>query len=165
MNWDHYKKAFKYDGGLIDVFVLETGIHDWQKFLDFIFTGELKFKFSVDGVETPVPRDAAALLNLGPDESTGLLSIDLNGPIANCHFFTEKVIELDLDPREIIDETRANSIFDFMKQIVAVLNKDVILSPENSDLILFRFDAGTGEMTYVEPGVSRYVDRPRFRNN
>lgn len=150
LTWDEYKSAFEWDGSLRDIYVLETTVGDWNKFLNFISTREFEFKYLVGEVETELPLDVAELL--ARNDSGSLLSIDLNGAVANCHFFWDKDIELDLDPREIKSDAQAAIVFNFMARLGYVLGKDVILTGENTPTeIWFRYNIQTQEIEFHNP--------------
>ena len=64
-------------------------------------------------------------------EQTKVLSIWLGGVQLNCHFFAEREIELDLDPRQITSEESFNALRQFMEPLADALQHPILLTPEN----------------------------------
>ena len=46
-------------------------------------------------------------------------------------FFTEDAIELDIDPREVLNQFNLDGILNFILEVGNLLRKDVILTDEN----------------------------------
>ncbi|MFP5115199.1 hypothetical protein ACSU64_22850 [Bacillaceae bacterium C204] len=61
-----------------------------------------------------------------------LMSINTNGVLINCNFFSEDKIEFDIDPKEVKNKSEANAVFEFMKNLSKILDKESILTGENS---------------------------------
>ena len=60
------------------------------------------------------------------------MSINTNGVLINCHFFSEDEIEFDIDPKEVKSKSKADDVFEFMKNLSKILVKESILTGENS---------------------------------
>lgn len=143
MIWDEYKVEFIPDGSLRDIYIKGVDIDDWQSFIDFLRSTEATLDFYIEGEEAKLP-DCIKDIVLDREHQY-LLSIRLDGVTVNCHFFTLVEIELDLDPKEIDSETRAKVIFRLMSTVGRVLNKQVILTPENAEeQPIFKYEPGAG---------------------
>ena len=69
----------------------------------------------------------------------------------HCHFFTTDEIELDLDPREVTSQGQLDAVLDFISNLGAALQRDVVLTEENSpEHVWFKFAAATGQVRYTE---------------
>ena len=58
-DWQDAKWIFDFDGSWRDIYVLDTTIEDWQRFLDMVRQGPWRFEWTVDGVPAPLPESAA----------------------------------------------------------------------------------------------------------
>ena len=151
----HYEEAFEVDGFLRDIYVLSTSLDDWDEFLKYVKSSSYPHSFGVNHTLAPMPQDARIALSLRHDAAP-LLQIDLRGATLNCHFFHDADIELDLDPREIVDDTRADAVLAFMAEMSAALRKEVRLTEENSpERIIFQCEPKTGSVRYVAPDYGR----------
>jgi hypothetical protein len=67
----------------------------------------------------------------------------------HCHFFTVSEIEFDFDPRGT-SETDITKLAEFMAEIGDMLDKTVVLTPENVSVEpIYRYDPKTRTVTYV----------------
>ena len=102
--WDDYKIEFVTDQFLLDIYVFDATLTDWQKLLNFVRSGSHQFSYVLDGMPAVLPHDAADIFRIRADVSV-LLSVYLGGVVrVNCHFFDEAEIELDLQASEIQTE-------------------------------------------------------------
>jgi hypothetical protein len=128
-----------------DIHVLNTKIEDWQKFIDFL--QESKYSYSIDGTIHVLPEDISDVftdVNIRP-----LLTLKVGGVNIKCHFFTSDEIELDFDPREVSDEYKAKTVFEFMKAVGSALGLPVRMTPENlEERPIFEYSPETGNITY-----------------
>lgn len=60
-------------------------------------------------------------------------SIIIDSIVINTHFFSDQQIEFDIDPREINSSLDLERILRFMRSISSILQKEIILSAENSE--------------------------------
>ncbi len=73
----------------------------------------------------------------------------MNGVILNCHFFCVEEIEFDIDPGEVDEKRKAESLLEFMAQVGQILEKNVILTDENTqESVLFRHDSDAHKIKY-----------------
>jgi hypothetical protein len=146
-----YEEALESDGSLRDLYVLSTSLNDWHEFLRFVKSSRYPFSFHINSAPAPMPKDAAAALSISPN-AKALLQIDLGGVALNCHFFHEADIELDIDPREIVDDAKVDAVLAFMTEMGKALKKEVRMTPENCpETIIFRYDPTDGSVGYIPP--------------
>jgi hypothetical protein len=70
-----------------------------------------------------------------------MLEIDVHGVKVNCHFFESDEIELDIDPREVVDESRHQAVLRFLEELALQTLKPVLLTAENTpEAPLLSFD-------------------------
>lgn len=143
MMWEEYKVEFTPDGSLRDIYIKGVDIDDWQSFIDFLRSTEANLDFYIEAKAAKLP-DCIKDIVLDR-EQLYQLSIRLDGVTVNCHFFTPVEIELDLNPQEIDSEAKAKVIFRFMSTVGRVLNRQVILTPENAEeQPIFKYEPGAG---------------------
>ena len=148
MNWDEYGKVFEWDGSLRDLYVLHTGVGDWQKLLDFLRDGPYPVVFQLDGRDYPFPAKAAPLFE-SRGEIDPYLCVTAAGIAFNCRFFDAHEIEFDLDPRQVDSEEKLRGLFGFMREIARLLDKEVILTPENvRAAVIFRVAPNEERLQY-----------------
>lgn len=132
----HVTERLAPDGALRNVIVLDTSLHDWQVFLDFVHSAHVSAKFQRGGVDAPMPSLAQTFFE-GRYEATRTLGISIAGMLFNCHFFKLERIELDIDPREVRGVESVTALLHFMKSLGGMLTKDVLLADEGFPSGLF----------------------------
>jgi hypothetical protein len=144
------KEAFEWDGSLLDIYIHETTLNDWQSFIDWIRHGRYNFSFTPGNNSSSLPDNVQDVFN---EQETSLLSISINGLLANCHFFGMEEIELDIDPREVVSEENFRDLMDFISNLGKALSKQVIITPENMPgMPLFLFTPENNEVKYFSDG-------------
>ena len=120
MNWTELKKEIYYcDGSLRDIYVLQTNLEDNEKWTDLInqLRGYLK----------------------GEHDLCSSAHVYIDKIQINNHFFIDNEIENDISPKEINSIEDHEKILKYMKEISVLLDKPVILTPENEqEKILIR---------------------------
>jgi hypothetical protein len=138
LSWQQVQQEFEFDGSWRDLYAFHTTLDDWQKLLDFLHGSRLNIEFSSDGETRVLSNDAAECFQLAR-ESSCLCTIRFSGVAVKCHFFQVEEIEFDLDPREIVGQDELDNLFAFMRAIANVLEKDIVLTPENApSYVIFR---------------------------
>ncbi len=132
MNYEDVKEEFVFDGAWLDIYVLGVTLDDWQKMLDFLRDAPYTTVFLIDGEENEIPR----CLGKFDEEQTiyGLrsgMAVDLGDVILKCHFFSEDEIEFDFDPGEVNNQLTLVRMFDFVRALATLLQKQVVITPEN----------------------------------
>jgi hypothetical protein len=131
VSWEKCRDEFEWDGSLRDLYVLGTDLGDWQRLLDLLRELALPMVWESGSIRKPIPDDVSEMMVFGPDDERGTLKVNLHGIWVHTHFFAVEEIELDIDPREIQDETAFGRLLDFMRRVARRLGKPVILTPEN----------------------------------
>lgn len=148
---DILKDVFYQDGSLRDIYVRETTAGDWEKLISFLKSGKYKVTYELDSTESALPTDFNDIRKY-MGVSVQLLSVYIEDIRLNCHFFCTEEIELDLLPSEVETEEKAETILRFMAEIGRLLEKEVILTPENGQAsVIVRYDPKANEMEYI-PG-------------
>jgi hypothetical protein len=146
MDWTELKDTFRWDGNGRDIYIRNTDIDDWQKLADFLRFSHYELEFCVDDREEPLPEDMHQVFD-DKGELTSYLSVDVDGVAVNCHFFDESEIEMDLDPRDVDGASRMESLLEFITQVGRLLDKEVVLTPENlHHHALLRYDPRTNRL-------------------
>lgn len=147
-----WEDLFAWDGSLIDIYVLDTTLGDWQCLLDFLLASPYDLRYSRDGAAEPLPDRVEAIFAQRSVANVSL-SIDESQLSLNCHFFTSDEIEFDLDPRAIDGQPRLDRMLDFMRALGSTLGKEAILTPENfQEHPLCRFDPRAGSQEWTVYG-------------
>ena len=134
LEWDQVRCEFYQDGSWRDIYVLRTTIEHWQWALDALRSSSFPMGYFRAGVESSLPPSAAEAF---PESGRAdrLLSVDLHGPIANAHFFTETEIEFDLDPSQVFSQRELDAVLEFMQLLANATGRETILTPENQEHI------------------------------
>ncbi len=135
-----YKDIFYIDGSLRDIYVLGSNEQDWQVLLNFLRLETYSIEFFVEGELRPLSARIQDIFAQAHDYGVHL-RIDEAHLALHCHFFTSKEIEFDLNPRDFHNEQQVLRLLDFIRTIGRLLNREIILTPENlSTVPLFRFN-------------------------
>ena len=130
MEWLHVAPYFEPEGSLLDIYVLDTTLVEWQVVWDSIRLFEPPPKFAVDGMATEMPSRVEDVLGIRSTASP-LLSLSLGGMILNCHFFGEEEIEFDLSPDTFRGQDQLDALTGFMLHLGKLTGKVVILTGES----------------------------------
>lgn len=130
-------KIYYCDGSLRDIYILHTDIDDNRKWTEFVnenytikwFNGltqenESKIDFEV----------VRGYLN-GDHDLCSSASVFLDKIQINNHFFVHTEIENDISPKEINSIDDHNKLITYMTGLSKVLEKKVVLTPENEATI------------------------------
>ena len=130
-----YPSAWQIDGSLRDIYVLDTDIQDWQKALDFLRAAYNPI-YKIDDEDAPPFSDVVKVFK-NRNEHSHLLVIQVEDVSIHCHFFLTRLIEFDIDPREVNNESKEEGILTFMWGLAETLAKEVILTIENMEGAVF----------------------------
>src|SRR5262245_64131257 len=86
------------------------------------------FEYKLDDDAVALPERAATIFER--ENSRSLLSVNVGNLLLNCHFFTVDEIEFDLDPREVKVEGDLEELFDFLRRLCRISNKQTALRSE-----------------------------------
>jgi hypothetical protein len=137
------------DGSLRDVYVLGTSETDWASLLEVARNHHATYSYG--GAKLPLPQPGALFSNR---DRSHLLQIDLGGVLINCHFFVPEEIELDIDPRQVVDESCHEMVLAFLEELAQKIRKPLALTLENApQLQCLSFDPTTNRWTvHALPG-------------
>ena len=136
MIWEKIKTDIYYsDGSLRDIYVLDTTIEDWKKWIGFINENyQVKFKyFDNQGnkkIESKINFDKVSKYWNNYENSISAEFL-VGEVLLKCYFFSIDEIENDFFPEEVKTIEQHNLIIEYLKSISKILNKEVILTPEN----------------------------------
>jgi hypothetical protein len=144
MDWQILKdKIYYWDGSWRDIYVHNTTKEDWQTWADFVNTN-YRTSFHIYDTETRNDKvDLTKILDYwnGTKENCSTATVYIDDIQVNAHFFTDEEIENDITPNEINSLDDHNKLMDYMTRLSKVLNKTVVLTPENqSDFVLISVD-------------------------
>lgn len=136
------------DGSWRDIYIENTDLSDWNRFLDYL---------RINNTETTFHKDSEIIGNQGyradaifrmKEDSCVCLCIKCSTTKINCHFFDESEIELDLDPNDIQDIGEFNKVMNFIEDLCQYIGKPAILTPENTkSCVLIAFE----QLEYERP--------------
>jgi hypothetical protein len=102
------------------------------------FSFSIGFSCRADTATIPALRQAS---NVRIKENCSTATVYIDNIQVNAHFFTDEEIENDITPNEINSMDDHNKLMDYMTRLSKVLNKTVVLTPENkSDFVLISVD-------------------------
>ncbi|HEX8911345.1 MAG TPA: hypothetical protein VF796_03220 [Humisphaera sp.] len=105
---------------------------DWETFLETMRAGPFRVgaRFTGGG-PAPLPTSAAAAFEAF-ESSPVYLTIECGSVVAHCHFFEPSAeVRLDIDPREVTDASRLESVLALMRHVAAALGRPVRATPES----------------------------------
>jgi hypothetical protein len=139
MNWEILRKKIYYiDGSLRDIYVKDTNMQDWEKWIDLVNTKyEVKFNNVLSGeIESQINKSIVFDYWNGKTDLLNNVTIYLGDILVKCYFFGGNEIENDITPTEINSIEDHNRLVDYLKDVSACLGKEVMLTPENKKLII-----------------------------
>lgn len=129
-NWSNIKWIFESDGFLRDIYVQDISLKDWKLLITYL---NKSYNLIFDDLDK---IDSNYVLKFLKDKNGEMdaksVAINLDGIIANCHFFIADQIEFDIDPKDINSLKDYLKIEAFMKNISELLLNQVTLTGENS---------------------------------
>ena len=139
-------EALEVDGSLRDVYVLETTLEDWKKVLTTLADARYGALLNEEPLPTIIPEPRT--LFAAQDRPLSLLSFHVGRVEMACHFFMEREIEFDFDPRGLA-EPDLRDVLNFMERLGTLTGKPVVLTPENvQHAPIFRYEPSTGAVAY-----------------
>ncbi len=139
MDWTELKNKIYYrDGSWRDIYVRETNASDWKKWVNYV-----NDNYKVDWFNTKTNKDEEKIDFATIEEywdgnhdqsSTGKVFIDKVQ--INAHFFDDNELENDIDPSEFNSIDDHEKLIKFMIDVSTILDKEVILTPENQHEII-----------------------------
>jgi hypothetical protein len=130
--WQEARHAFAPDGmALRDVYVLNTTREDWGRFIDFLARSQSSPRITRgdEHLSLVLPEDFP---NYPEDAIRPSMEFRVAGLICKCYFFWDKDIEFDIWASEMRSEDQYTAFVTFLRKLRDHLNKDVVLTEENS---------------------------------
>ena len=138
-NWQELKENIYFeDGSLRDICVFHTKIEDWQKWASFV---NEDYRVLFNNYASPTTKEQIDLKEVvnywnGIQEECLTASFFLNTIKVNTHFFDDSFIENDITPNDIKSINDHHNLMIYMKGLSKALNKEVVLTAENSPEIV-----------------------------
>lgn len=136
LDWQimHYR-IYHNDGSYRDIYAENTSIEDYAKYIEFL-NANFKIIWKIHD-ESEITYDSINFERIkemwqNPNLARSTAQIHLNNIIIHDHFFDPSEIENDIDPGDIKTIDDHHLIIDYMKKISDIMNKNVILCPENT---------------------------------
>jgi hypothetical protein len=135
MNWQQLRdKLYYLDGSLRDIYVPCTTRYDWILWANYVNS---KYKTSFYTYETEIREEkinADQVFQIwdGRHDNLSEASIFIDNILVKNYFFTDEAIENDVTPSQINSIDDHCKLIEYMSNISKILNKKVILTPENS---------------------------------
>ena len=122
------------DGSLRDICVFNTNIEDWQKWANFV---NENYNVLFNNYVSPITKKQIDLKEVvsywvGIQEECLSASVFLDTIEIKTYFFAESFIENDITPMDIRSINDHHCLMLYMKGLSKALNKEVVLTPENT---------------------------------
>lgn len=133
MNWDSIKRKIYFkDGSLRDIYVLDTNIVDWERWVNFI-----NQNYSIEFYDRRF-KDPSPLIDFNKvkeywnkENEEGVYAvINVSGIKLMCYFNWKNDIENDFSPNSIKNIQDHNNLINFLIGISNILNKSVRITNE-----------------------------------
>jgi hypothetical protein len=135
MDWNKLKETIYFeDGSLRDIYVQETTIQDWHKWIEHVnshytvafYNG--RAQRNEEYIDFEVIKDFWA----GKHDLLSTVTISISNIKIKAHFFVVSEIENDIQPREIQSLDDHTALLNDLNDISNALNKPVILTEKNA---------------------------------
>jgi hypothetical protein len=130
--WEDVRQWFELDGSLLDAYVFDTTVADWQAFVDLVRSKGWWFAYSEDGRAVRLPHRVENVLARSAERAVLLQVRPIPEMLVNVHFFSDEEIEVDFDPRELQGQERLDALCVFLRAVGRKLRKPMLLTPEGS---------------------------------
>ncbi|PGM53854.1 hypothetical protein [Bacillus sp. AFS053548] len=131
INNEVINEVFFVDGSLRDIYVFKVDINGWLRLYELVHRSPWNITLYIDGQISEYENKTVYMLFKEKENHSIMMTININGILFNCYFFSDTEIEFDIDPNEIKSETDVKKVFEFMKKISMVLGKESILTVES----------------------------------
>ena len=92
---------------------------------------EYSIRYFTNAEVKNIPETVESIFN--DTDNAHILRVQYENIVFITHFFCQEQIEFDLDPRDFVAIEQSKILIDFMHFIADTLNKEVIMTPENSE--------------------------------
>ena len=156
MNWTELKsKIYYWDGSWRDIYVLNTNKQDWEKWVNYVNENYRieSYNGKEDKEEKSINFSVIKEKWNGSSDFLSDATVFIDKIQIKAHFFIDSEIENDIDPREFNTLEDHNKLIKYMTDLSTLLDKKVILTPENAqETILITVDKTNVE--FHDPGTS-----------
>ena len=130
--WSEIKNEFEADGSLRDIYISPANEAVWDSFIESLANSPYKTELFHNDLPVSFPLSFNRIKELQNSNPT-ILHIWIGSKIqANCHFFTDEEIELDISPLDVTNEHGYNMLHSFMSWLSSSLQRSVKLTHEGS---------------------------------
>lgn len=127
-DWPSMASMFVWDGSLRDIVIRDCRLEDWSTL--FRALSQLKeIKLVYPSSDEDFWDDPQSVFSRYGGESIFLISCRIN---LKCDIVSPELIEFDLDPREINNQSSLGSLISIMSVMSSVLKKPVLLTEEGA---------------------------------
>lgn len=148
--WDDVREWFQPDGSLLDAYVFDTTVGDWQAFVDLVRSKGWWFAYSEDGQPRRLPARVEDVFARRGEMVLLLQVRPAPEVLVNVHFFTDVEIEVDFSREELQGRDRLDLLCSFLRAVGRRLGKPVALTPESSpDRPLIGYDVDADRVIAV----------------
>ncbi len=130
--WSDVAEYFEFDGSLLDAYVFDVSMADWQHIIDVLRAQAWWLDYTLDGSSLPLPEHVSDIFAARREASATLHIRPAAEVLINTHFFSDDEIEFDFDPRELQGQDRLDVLCSFLRTVGSALNKPIVVTPENS---------------------------------
>lgn len=145
------KSEFVWEGSWRDICVPGMDVHGWQAAVNAVGSAGYRDRFTVDGKLADLPHDVGELFR-PRDGAAPQWSVFVRDVQLNCHFFDDRELEFDLDPREVAGQAELDGLVRFMRTLAAAVDKVALMTPENMHVAPFLRVSPRGVVEYVSSG-------------
>ena len=139
MNWTELKeKIYYWDGSWRDLYILQTNLDDnlkWTNYVNENYRIEW-FNGLTQADEKKIDYEVIKEFWNGNLDLCSTAKVFIDKIQINNHFFDNEEIENDIDPREINSIEDHEIVVKYMKDLALLLDKTIILTPENDKEIV-----------------------------
>jgi hypothetical protein len=155
--WDNCRADFVFDGAFIDLIVPGTGFGEWEAFWSALKAGPFELRTFREGASIPLPESAAWIF--AEREAAPVFVSVLSGTvIANCHF-NGGDLQLDIDPREVINEQAFESVLKVMRFVARAVELPMLAVIEGgSPEYAFVWVSPDGQAEFRRSGSVRHAN-------
>lgn len=135
MEWKNLKEKVYYEdgGSLRDIYVFETTIEDWERWIDLV-NQNYRVEFYNGFTEEKSDQIDVGVVKQyweGKTEMSNWATIFIYNFQIKCYFFISQEIENDISPKEFLSIEDHLHLMEYLKAVSGCLNKKVFLTEEN----------------------------------
>ncbi|GAA0460116.1 hypothetical protein Aca07nite_42100 [Actinoplanes capillaceus] len=132
LRWEDVARYFEDDGSLLDAYVFDVSMTDWQLILDAVRSVGWPHDYSSGGGVQTLPGHIEDIFERRRDCSPTLHIRPAAGIVFATHFFSPENIEFDFDPDDVQGQQALDVLCSFLRTVGQKLNRQVVLTPESS---------------------------------